>query len=466
MISVWHYGSLFSTSGGESFMIYSMWKGMHHLPVYEWPFRFPFSFSQYNYLFYETYISFLRLVGAWDAGILTWGRLFTSVFAIAGATAQWQLIRSQFNLHGARSLYSLFFSLGLWLCTSIVRWWALTIRSDIAAVALVMIALWIVVRQPRFGFALAGVFFYLAWSFKQSIVLAFVGVCMFLLIHKRWRDLSVLATVFAVLTAATLLLGAPEYRFNILVVPRIIHSEFSFLHIWRFAKVSLIVNAYWIVAPVMLMLAAGARRVDNAVRMLMTVFAFALVVGLAAMGTTGATDNYLLEAFIAGSTLLQIAIFTIPGGLVNFLVLFGCVQPALQLASIPSGRQIFGDVQLATATEYADALAQRERLVPMKKPIFTTDEIFALPWISNDNRAPALIVDYKLHDATRLRCLNGGIEGMLQKGDIPTVMLRPRDVLFQQNLNPNYTKAGESYHQGDLYNIYVIDSPELRVTSP
>jgi hypothetical protein len=465
MLSVWHYGTLFGTSGGESLMIYSVWKGMHHLPVYEWPLSFPFSLSLYNYLFYDTYSAFLRWGGAWDAGIMTWGRLFTSAFAIVGATAQWKLVSQHLNLRGARSLLSLFFALGLWLCTSMVRWWALTIRPDLAAVALVMIALWMVVRQPRFGFAIASVFFYLAWSFKQSVVLAFVGVCLFLLLHKRWRDLSVLVAVFALLIATTLLLGTPVYRFSILVAPRLVR-EFSLLNAWHAAEVSFIADAYWIVAPIALLLAAGARRVDGAVRLLMTVFAVTLVAGLAAMGKIGASDNYLLEAFAAGTTLLQMAVFTVPKKLVSSLVLFGCVQPAIQLAEVPRGSHIFGIVQIATAAEYANAEALRERLAPMKEPIFTTDESFSLPWISTGDHAPAFIVDSKFHDATRLRCQNGCIEGMLQRGDIPTVMIGTGDTLYQQSLNPNYEKAGESFHQGKQYSIYVIRNQAPGIDSP
>jgi hypothetical protein len=458
MISLWRYGALFCTSGGESLTIYSVWKGMHHLPIYGWPLSFPFSLSLYNYLFYYTYAGFLRLIGAWDSGIMTWGRLFTSAFAIMGAIAQWKLVSQHLNLRGARSILSLFFALGLWLSTSMVRWWALTIRPDLAAVALVMIALWVVMHWPRFGFAFAGVLFYLAWSFKQSVVLAFAGVCLFLLFNKRWRDLSALVAVFSLLIAATLLLGTPEYRFSILVAPRLV-SEFSLLNAWHMAEVSFVANAYWIVAPIALLLAAGARKVDGAARLLITVFAVALVGGLAAMGKIGASDNYLLEAFAAGSTLLQMAVFTAPGRVVSSLVLFGCVQPAVQLASVPSGSHIFGTVRIATATEYADALALRDRLDSMTKPIFTSDETFSLPWLSSDNRVPAFIIDTKFHDATRLRCQNGCIEGMLQKGGIPTVMIGPGDNLYRQSLNPSYVKVAESYHQGKQYSIYIIRNP-------
>jgi hypothetical protein len=465
LISLWSYGSLFCTSGGESLTIYSVWKSVHHLTVYEWPLRYPFSISLYNYLFYYTYAEFLRLAGIWDAGIMTWGRLLTSGFAIAGAIAQWRLVSEYLKLRGARSLLSLLFALGLWLSTSMVRWWALTIRPDMAAVALVMIAICVVVSRPRFGIAFASALFFLAWSFKQSVVLAFAGVCLYLLLHKRWRDLSVLVSVFSLLVTATLILGTPEYRYCILVAPRLV-SEFSLLNAWHAAEVCFVANAYWMLAPMALLLATGKRRIVGVFRLLMTVFAVALVAGLAAMGKVGAADNYLLEAFVAGSTLLQVAVFLAPGRLIGFLVLFGCVQPAVQLATVPSGSRIFGTVRLATAAEYANAVALRARLDSMAKPIFTTDETFALPWLSTANRAPAFVIDTKYHDATKLRCQNGCIDGMLQKGDIPTVMIGPGDSLYQHSLNSSYKKVGAAYHQGKQYSIYAIHNSAPGISLP
>ncbi len=209
-ISVLRYGALFPATGGERLAIYPVWKAVHHLPVYEWPLQFPFALALYNYLFYFTYAFYLKLAGAWGADILLWGRLFTPAFAVIGALAQWKLVQTHLHLRGVRSLLSLLFSLGLWFCASIVRQWAITIRPDMAAVALVMVALYMVVRQPRFGFVYAGVFFYLAWSFKQSVVLALAGVSLFLLFHKRWRDLSLLVAVFALLAAATILTRDPR----------------------------------------------------------------------------------------------------------------------------------------------------------------------------------------------------------------------------------------------------------------
>ena len=471
IFSVWRYGALFCSTAVESPMIDSVWRCMRHQPVYAWPFVFPFSLSLYNYLFYYVYAGVLRLMGADGVGILTWGRQFTLLFALAGALAQWRMVRSLLKLRGLASALSFTLSLGLWLCTSLVKYWALTIRPDMAAAALVMIALWVVARQPqsRYCFAWAALLLYFAWAFKQSVILAFVGLCLWLLLNKRWRDLALLVSVFATLVTATLLLGTPEYRFSILVAPQMVRGfAFSLPWILRalgtgFTAVGL--NLYWVAAPFVLLRASKSQGALSFPRslwkgwesMLTTVFALALIIGLVGMGKIGGTSNYLFEAFAAGSTLLHLAVFSVPGRLVTFLLFFGCLQPAVQLAGVAIGYHHPGRrdmVPIATAAEYRDALALRNQLAGLKKPIFTTDGVFALPWNSTDNNAPAMVIDPNFQQAARSREVNGGIEGMLQRGEIPTVMLASSDLACLKSLHPDYRKAGESVQQGVTYSIF------------
>jgi hypothetical protein len=462
IVSVWRYGALFCSTAVESPMIDSVWRCMNHRPVYTWPFAFPFSLSMYNYLFYYSYANALKLAGAWDAAILTWGRQFTLLFALLGGLAQWRLVRSFLNLRGAASALSLALSLGLWLCTSLIKYWAASIRPDMAAAALVMIALWVVVRQPRFCFVYAGLLFYLAWAFKQSVVLAFAGFCLWLILNKRWRNLAVLIVVFAALVAVTLLAGTPEYRFSILVAPQMVKG-FTFglpwiLHALGTGLTAIFLNLYWVAAPFLLLRASGGmRNADARIRMLVTVFAFALLVGIAGMGKVGGTSNYLFETFSAGSTLLQLAVFTVPGRLVTSLVLFGCIQPATQVAGAAIGYHHTGKrdmAAIATASDYAKAVALRNRMAAMKRPIFTTYGAFELPWLSTDSNAPALVIDPNFQDAARSRELNGGIEGMLQRGEIPTVLLASTDLVYLKSLNPSYRKVAEPTQQGVTYSIY------------
>jgi len=120
-------------------------------------------------------------------------------------------------------------------------------------------------------------------------------------------------------------------------------------------------------------------------------------------------------------------------------------------------------VRVATAAEYADAQALLDRLAAMKQPIFTSDESYSLPWISDGDRAPALIADNIMQtDAAQAIFDKDGIEGMLKRGEIPTVMLNPGHP-FVKNMNLNYTKTGSAFHQGVAYDLYVIDT---RAPSP
>jgi hypothetical protein len=224
-------------------------------------------------------------------------------------------------------------------------------------------------------------------------------------------------------------------------------------------------NLYWVAAPFVLLHASrnsGAPSILRSLQngwesMLLTVFALALIIGLAGMGKVGGTSNYLFEAFAAGSTLLQLAVFSVPRRLVTALLLFGCIQPATQLAGVAIGYHHPGKkdmVPIATAAEYADAVALHNRLASMKKPLFTTDGVFSLPWNSTENGAPAIVLDPNFQEAARSREQNGGIEGMLNRGEIPTVMLASGDLAYLKSLHPGYRKVAESLQQGVTYSIY------------
>jgi hypothetical protein len=125
----------------------------------------------------------------------------------------------------------------------------------------------------------------------------------------------------------------------------------------------------------------------------------------------------------------------------------------------------FGTVGIATAADYADAITMRDRLAPMKKPILTTDPIFSLPWFSNDNHAPALVIDYLFLAGARTRCQNGCVEAMLQRGDIPTVMLQSSGDPYQSSLSPKYEKIGEARESERMWSIYVLNPQAQRYDS-
>jgi hypothetical protein len=483
--SVRQQGRLFFTNGGDALVLYPVWKVMHHFPAYDWPLSYPFTLSLYNYLFYYAYGIFLRLIRAPDAATMTRGGLLTLAFVLLGAAAQWAVVRRYLSLRGASSALAFLFALSLWVCTSLVGSWPFTARPDLAAVALVMCALAVLLNRssparPNFAYLYAGILFYLAWSFKQSDVLALAAVCVFLLAERQWKAFAQLAGVFAVLAALTIFLGSPAYRYNTLTAPAV--SAFSLAHLLDIAPKYLAANLYWVLAPLALLTRSrvkspnriasldGSKSLDRTLRLLCAVLIFGLVFGVAAMDKVGALDNYLFEAFAAGSTLLSIAAFRAPRKLVTTLILFGCAQPAYQLLALPSGTEHphrLGIVRLATARQYDQAVALRDRLAAMPKPLFTTSALFSLPWFSSNDQPPALVVDHIYHDATRSQCANGCVEGMLTRGEIPTVMIHSTgDDNYRASLNPHYQAIAEMPYLGTNWTIYSYDPAGTGVAPP
>jgi hypothetical protein len=163
---------------------------------------------------------------------------------------------------------------------------------------------------------------------------------------------------------------------------------------------------------------------------------------------------------VAGSTLLQIAMFTVPGKLVNALIMLGCMPAAIMLATVSGGvhKHTFGTVEIATTEEYADAVVLKNQIATLRKPIFITDQFMSLPWFSNDNHAPALAIDTIFHNATRASCQNGCIEGMLQRGEIPTAILPSKTISESKpvpsNLSVHSTLFNQTSNVSFLHNIF------------
>src|SRR5207248_463369 len=76
----------------------------------------------YNYFFYYAYAEVFRILGWWDAQILTLGRMLSAVFAAIGALAQWQLVKSKISSLTHKYLLSgtLFGTLVWHICDAVV----------------------------------------------------------------------------------------------------------------------------------------------------------------------------------------------------------------------------------------------------------------------------------------------------------------------------------------------------------
>jgi len=452
-VSVLRFGSLFGTTGGECMMIYSVWKAMHGHAIYEWPLARPYSLSLYNYLFYFFYAVSLRLGGWWDAQILTYGRMLTAAFAALGAMVQWKLVAAKLTSR-SQKYWCLLLCTALWFSTSFVRWWALTIRPDIPALALVMLGLLCLIKiGSHRGTLLAAICFYLAWSFKQSIAMT-AAACILYLFFVRRRSAFMLLAVLATAVATTYWLGSSAYRYSVFVAPGVV-SAFSLRNAVHSLQQPLMAGSYiWL--PLLASLASPWKRDFDAKSLLRVSAVVGLIGGAAAMAKGGAADNYLFEAFASATTLLLIELFENPTRRVAaLLVALGCIQPAVQIGSQLLHKRQFGVLEIATLGEFDAAISLQHRIQALPKPLLTSDEIFSLPWNSSDNSYPAYVIDPVFEFAAGKRYVDGGPVTLVENQHVPSLMLRPDDLDLRRALVGKYHKVGDEVHQNFHYEVFV-----------
>src|SRR3989441_2102310 len=251
-------GAFCSTNGYESLMAYSIWKIQNHLPLYEWPQREPFALTLYNYLFYELYAHLLKCLGGSGVGILLAGRMLTLLFACVGAGVLTSIMRKacpEQTCKGTMPLTVMLASL-TWLSTSFLAWHALSLRPDVAAVATACIGTLIFIhavnKHSKTLVALSGLLFYGCWAQKQSTVTLFLGACLFLLISRQFKLLVLLASSFAIPVLMTLWVSGDQYRYSILIAPRIVGSFSLNAAVSEWSKALLLNLLVWVLATVSL----------------------------------------------------------------------------------------------------------------------------------------------------------------------------------------------------------------------
>ena len=487
-------GAFCPTNGYESLMAYSVWKIQNHLSLYEWPQREPFALTLYNYLFYALYAHLLNCLRASGVGILLAGRMLTLLFACLGAAVLTSIMRKacpEQTCKGTMPLAVMLASL-TWLSTSFLAWHALSLRPDVAAVATAcigtLIFIYAVTRHSKTLVATSGLFFYGCWAQKQSTVTLFLGACLFLLISREFRLLVMLASSFAIPILVTLWIGGDQYRYSILIAPRIVGSFSLNAAVSEWSKALLLNLLVWVLATVSL-----ARQVRQLISVWINglyntgdigsvttrcMMACAFVVGLPIatllLSKEAAAKNHLLEVFVAASVLAfsQLAHLLVLGSrrttqlerfAVTVLAFLWLAYPSLQIAyllmfgsasygrGLPTGQ--FGlnsvaelkqgktpwHVQLASNELLMDRKAIASELASLAKPLFIRDEVFLLPWYATAGRYPAYNPDPVYEEAAvRRGIMTPSLQQLLRQRRFASVILQPEDPALRDALTSGY----------------------------
>ncbi len=464
---------LFMTTGVEGPGIYAIWKLQNGHPLYEWPNRDYYTLTIYNYLFYYFYGTVLSAFGITDANILVAGKLVTLVFTSIGAISHWLLMRYLVKDWDSSSvrLYLGMMAFIVWFGASITSWWALTVRPDLPAVALATIGLLIYIKgldkNSPLQIVIASLFFFVAWSFKQSSVWIFAGTILYSLICKRnWKQALALIFPSAFLMAICLGFGGEVYRYN-LFLPSI--SVLSIKQaIDEFKKVffpNLSVWGFLIYIPLIFIAIKTAKNGNKRQNSLFGAFSLSshevLIVvvtvvtsgiGFIALGRFGSSRNHFFEAIVAASTLssiyliklLQVSrLVMVKAGLImaTLLMLSMTIIPFMQLA-FPNR---LGLLTRASQQAYADRQAYAQYLSRLPKPLFIRDETFALPWHSSDNKYPAVVLDQNVYFEVKGKGLfqGNGIRDLVNRKYFRSLAIAQKDEVYKAAIDAGYKSADQ-----------------------
>jgi hypothetical protein len=396
------------TEGGEGSQIYAIWRAIHGHPLYEWPLRDHFTLTPYNFLFYRTYGTLLQLAHVDGEGILLWGRVVTFAFALAGCAAYAGLLRGLLPAEAkdryGRAWIALVAAL-VWFGTNFTAWWVLSVRPDLPALCFVVVGLWATVAALRKGslrlLVAASFAFWVAWAFKQSMVLTPLAAGLYILFGRRsLKEALALGLPFAALAAVTLVAATPEMRYNFYAVPKV--DAFHAAQLWAIASRVFVQNAlFWLLAPVALLFRRREAVPGDPVGLIRAVFVVGLLGAAATLGLEGANKNHLFEAYaaaglLASCYLLRARAMPAPGRRAALLPLAAALLTVPMIA-FPAAQLVwtnrFGVTRLADAQQYQRRVAAAARVHALPQPILISDDILAQPWHSTGGAYPAYVID-------------------------------------------------------------------------
>ena len=471
VLSVWDQGALTGTTGMEGVVVYPIWKVIHGFPLYEWPFRFPFTSTPYNFLFFYFYALPFRLLGESGANILLYGKYITFAFAVAGATLQYHLCRILVpHINDAQARFVLAAGAILtWFGTGFTSWWALSVRPDLPGTVLSLLGFLTAIKaldaDRRSWMALASILFFLAWGFKQSIIGFSTGLGLYLLYRRRWSDVVALSVPFAILSAITFCIGGEVYRYNIVEFTFDLRTRGLWLIAQRLLMVVLGPNFFtWCIGVVGLIAfyyLGGRRRHEHIDpsnppmgyfrhrTLIFVTLAVNAVLGLAAFSYLGSSRNQFFQAYLLAATLtsliLAMAIRVKPTratravlAMASIFLVFTGVVPALQIA-FPNQ---YGTQRSYAADVFDARISFRDYLQTLGKPVFIDDDTFALPWVASDNQYPAFPLDniYYVEASKKGIIEDGGFEDLIKRGCFATLVIAGSNPWVEVAINAQYLK--------------------------
>jgi hypothetical protein len=406
--SVVRYSRLMQTTGAEAaglYGIYKVWRGHAlYVSLREQPTTFLF-----NYLFYQGYGRLARRLVSDPNHLPLFAHLTT--FAAASLLGLGMLA---FFAHRLRSLSkdidpalraAVLVLPFLSISGPFMGWWYVAARPDLIGAGFEVAALVALLSNLDRGISwprlvCSTLLFWIAWSFKQTFVLAFVGTLCGWVLTRQWKHLAWSLSVFGVLCAVPFFVYGHPYVEHTLEAPAVspwLSGQFEFV------LLDTLKTGFYIVVPTLLAVPFEAKafwqtRRLSATGMLALVFVMSLVGGAVAAGKDGSSRNYYLTSYLAATLYLglwwlrclELADPSLLNGTVAVALLSTTLGGGLSASYVVFPNR-FGRIALTTPEGFEQRQSVQRTIAASRKPAFVGDAFLALPWLAD--QYPSDVID-------------------------------------------------------------------------
>lgn len=406
--SVVSYSSLVQTTGAEAAGLYGIYKVWRGHPLYVSLREQPTTFL-FNYLFYQGYGRLARRLVSDPNHLPLFAHMTT--FAAASALCLGMLA---FFAHRLRilskdippALRAVVLILPfLSISGPFMGWWYVAARPDVIGagfeVAALVALLWNWERGiswPRL--VCSTLLFWIAWSFKQTLVLAFVATVCGWMLTRQWKHLAWSLGLFGVLCVVPFAVYGHPYVEHTLQAPAVspwLSAQFEFVLLDTFKTGSYILVPALLAVPFEAKAFWQTRRL-SADGLLAMVFVISLAGGAIAAGKDGSSRNYYLTSYLAATLYLGLRWL----GCLEFAAagpLNRAVAVALLSATLGGGLSAsyvvfpnrFGRIAQTTPEEFEQRQTVQRTIAASRKPAFVEDAFLALPWLAG--QYPSDVID-------------------------------------------------------------------------
>jgi len=427
------------TSGDEFSSHFAIWRHIQGLPVYTDRFSPPFSFSIYNWLFYDSYgrltAAVLGVLSLGEPWIPTIGRLISLAAMVVGmVAAHLAFVRAAAAMNQKSQLLCLAFAV-LVMAGPLVGFWNVTVRSDLWARTFEAVAVAAFLAEyPRRRWAAvlwAVPFAYFAWAFKQGNVFAAGAIGLFLLVRRDWKSLAMLAILLPALWGATLFFGEPQYVYNVLLrdVPYLGGAGHMFRNLVNFGVKT--GPMLFLLAGVLVVVLVDRKRRAALWRRDAFVLGVAgslcaAVLTLPASSYRGGAENYYftLSFFMALAAVASLPVMLATNDTARSRVLTaGSAGWATLIVAI--GLVLAGTVGVVDVRPQHVANMQKKRCLDgLPRPLFVDSPLLSLPWMTPGNEP--WVISYVYEDDRRAghAFKEGGVGGLIAKGRFNVMALQ------------------------------------------